>query len=385
MTANVDIVNQALQIIGTRTTITATELANAASGNNALSSNEAINANLIMFRLRDNLNRMAPWNCVTKYAPLVYITAAPGQPENPNQAAPYWQPGIPPPGWAYEYQYPVDCLRVRKVIPQTVTQGFGSIPIYPPGVVTSVGYNNWTGPPVKSEVTTDSFFGVTAAAVAAGGAGYAVGDLITLVQPSYTFSQNSAPVGQPPVLTPYTMDAGTPVQLVVLTAPGGVVATVAVVNQVQGEANPIGGSYFSVQANPVAQGLTSGVGAGATFNLTFGAQAPQRVILTQQGPAILCYNAQITDPNVMDQMFIDAWAGILGARLVPALQGDKSMIKVGVDISNSLIMEARKADGNEAGPTVNDVVPDFIRTRGIVSGPNFEFSPNMDWGGLWGY
>ncbi len=384
MTTNVDVVNQSLQIIGTRTNITAAELAAAAAGNFAASSNEAINANLIMFRLRDNLNRMAPWNCVTKYAPLVYITAAPGQPENANAAAPFWQPGIPPPGWAYEYQYPVDCLKVRKVIPQTVTQGFGSIPIYPPGVVTGTGYNNWTGPPVKFEVTTDNFVGVTAAAIANGGVGHAVGDIITLVQPSYTFTQNSAPVGQTPVLTSYTMDAGTPVQLLVTAAPGGVISAVTVVNQVQGEANPIGGSYFSQQTNPVAQGSTTGAGTGATFNLTFASAAPQRVILTQVGPSILCYNTQVTDPNVMDQMFIDAWAAILGARLVPALQGDKSMIQVGVKISNDLIMEARKNDGNE-GLTVNDVVPDFIRTRGIVSGPNFEFSPNTDWGGLWGY
>ena len=384
MTTTTDIVNQALQIIGTRTNISTAELAAAASGNFAASSNEAINANLIMFRLRDNLNRMAPWNCVTKYAPLVYITAAPGQPENANAAAPFWQPGIPPPGWAYEYQYPVDCLKVRKVIPQTVTQGFGSIPIYPPGVVTGTGYNNWTGPPVKFEVTTDNFVGVTAATVAGGGVGHAVGDIITLVQPSYTFTQNSAPVGQTPVLTSYTMDAGTPVQLLVTAAPGGVISAVTVVNQVQGEANPIGGSYFSQQTNPVAQGSTTGAGTGATFNLTFAPAAPQRVILTQVGPSILCYNTQVTDPNVMDQMFIDAWAAILGARLVPALQGDKSMIQVGVKISNDLIMEARKNDGNE-GLTVNDVVPDFIRTRGIVSGPNFEFSPNTDWGGLWGY
>src|SRR5580704_1186717 len=385
MTTNTDIVNQALQIIGTRTTVTATELANAAAGNNALSSNEAINANLIMFRLRDNLNRMAPWNCATKYAPLVYITAAPGQPENPNAAAPFWQPGIPPPGWAYEYQYPVDCLRVRKVIPQTITQGFGSIPIYPPGVVTSSGYNSWTGPPVKFEVTTDNFFGVTAAAITiSGGAGYVLGEIITLVQPSYTFQQNTAPTGQPTAFAQFTMEAGAPVQLLVTGASGGSVTSVAVINQVQGEATPIGGSYFSIQSNPVSQQFSSGNGSGATFNLTFGSQAPQRVILTQTGPAILCYNTQITDPNVMDQMFIDAWAGILGARLVPALQGDKSMIQVGVKISNDLIMEARKADGNE-GLTVNDVTPDFICQRGIVSGPNFEFSPNLDWGPLWGY
>ena len=41
MTDNVDIVNRALQVIGTRTTVTAAELANQTS-------NEAIQANLIL-------------------------------------------------------------------------------------------------------------------------------------------------------------------------------------------------------------------------------------------------------------------------------------------------------------------------------------------------
>jgi hypothetical protein len=238
----------------------------------------------------------------------------------------------------------------------------------------------WSGPALKFKVATDSFFGVTAAAVSAGGTGHVVGDIITLAQPSYTFTQNSAPVGGTPSLATYTQDAGAPAQLVVTAAPGGVISAVSVVNQIQGEATPIGGSYYSVQTNPVAQGSTSGAGAGATFNLTFGSQSTQRVILCNTSQAILCYNTQITDPNVMDPLFQDAWIHILAARLTFQLTGDKALANIQVGLANSMVMEARKADGNE-GLTINDVTPDFIRVRGGYGvGPNFEFSPSFDWG-----
>ncbi len=239
------------------------------------SSNEAIQANLIMFELRDELNRMAPWDCVTKWQSLTYITTIPGNPENAQAGAPLWQPGQPPPPWAYEYQYPVDCLRARQIIPQYTTQA-GGTPIYPASTVTGAGQIGWTGPALKFKIATDQFFSVTAATVANGGSGYAVGDFIPLAQPSLTFQQNSAPIGQTPTITSFTADAGAPAILQVLTAPAGVIGTVAVVGQLLGASSPVGGSYFSTQTNPVAQGSSisatnpgTSSGTGATFNLTF--------------------------------------------------------------------------------------------------------------------
>lgn len=375
MTTNLDIGNRALQVMGSRTDMALAEF-------NNQTSNEAKQCQLIMFKLRDELNRMAPWDCVTKWGSLTYITTAPGNPEQPNAGAPLWQPGQPAPPWSYEFQYPVDCLRARKIIPQ-YTQQAGGVPIYPTNTVTGAGQIGWSGPALKFKVATDNFFGVTAAAVSAGGTGYAIGDIITLAQPSYTFIQNSAPVGQPASNASYTLDAGAPAQLQVLTiGGGGSVATVAVVNQIMDAASPIGGSYFSLQTNPVAQGSSSGVGTGATFNLTFAAQSPQRIILCNITQAILCYNTQIVDPNVMDPLFQDAWIHILAARLGPQLNGEMARANQNIGLANAAIMEARKADGNE-GLTVNDVTPDFIRARGYGSGgPNFEYSPNIDfdWG-----
>lgn len=369
MTTNTDVVNRALQDIGTRTTVTSTELANS-------SSNEAIQANLVLTQLRDALLRMAPWDCAFNTNILQYITSTPGTPENTGQQLQTWAKGQPPPPWAYEYQYPVDCLKACWIIPQFNTGYTSGIPITT--AITGGTPSIWNGPPVKFKVAIDQFFAITAATVSAGGTGYAVGDLIFLTPGTY--SPSNLPTANPPI--------GAPAVLRVVTAPAGVVATVAIVNTFQ-QAQPqndesVSGSYFLTQASPVAQGSTTGSGTGATFNLTFISTAmDQRVILTNQEFAVLCYVKQIQDPNVMDPMFIDAWAAVLGSRLAIALTGDKGLANQQIAITNNLIMEARKADGNE-GLTVNDVTPDWIRVRGISAYSAWTpYNMGYDWGGLW--
>lgn len=362
MTTNVDIVNLALQSFGTRTTVTAAELA----GNGGLgTTNEAIQANLTYENTRDSLLRMAPWDCGMNTANLNYITSVPGTPENTSPATPLWQPGQPRPPWAYEYQYPVDCLKACWMIPAVQTGFAGGVPITT--AVTGGASTMWLGAPVRFKVAIDNFRPVTAAAVAAGGSGYAVGDLITLAPGLST----NAPIGAPAVL-------------LVTAAPAGVISAVSVVSQViDATAPPLGGSYFGIQTNPVAQGSTTGLGTGATFNLTQGPSAPQRVILTNQEFATLAYVKQVIDPNIWDPLFQDAMANALGADIVMALSSDKDRANLCIQRANNSIAEARKADGNE-GLTINDVTPDWIRTRGLwwtdteQSGPYVGF----DWGGL---
>src|SRR5215471_19001725 len=106
MTANLDIANRALQFFGSRTNMNSAEFT-------GQTSNEAIQCQLIMFKLRDELNRMAPWDCVTRFKDLTYVTSTPTTPENATAGPPMWQRGMPAPPWAYEYQYPVDCMRAR--------------------------------------------------------------------------------------------------------------------------------------------------------------------------------------------------------------------------------------------------------------------------------
>lgn len=360
MTSKTDIINRALQVIGTRTTVTDTELANN-------SSNEAIQANLIYDNVRRRLLRMAPWDCALKTINLVYITSVVGTPENVSPATQLWQPGQPSPPWAYEYQYPVDCLRACWVIPATQTGYAGGVPVTT--AVTGGAPSFWSGPPVKFKVQNDQFYPVTAAAVAAGGTGYVVGEIITL------------PIGpntSPPI--------GAPVQLLVTAATGGVITTVSVISQLPYEITPQGGSYFAVQPNPIPQGSSTGNGTGATFNLTQSTvPASQRVILTNQEFASMVYCQDVTDPNIMDDLFQDAFQSVLGASLCHGLSGDKRLTNDLVKLTNTAIEEARNVDANE-GLTVNDTTPDWIRIRGVdfpsaYSGPYLGY----DWGGMWPY
>ena len=359
MTTKTDIINLALQSFGSRTSVTDAEVA-------ANSSNEAIQANLTYNNTRDSLLRMAPWDCAFNAANLNYITSVPGTPENTSAATDLWQKGQPMPPWAYEYQYPNDCLRACYMIPALQTGFSGGVPITT--AVTGGASSLWMGGPIRFRVAIDQFYPVTAAVVAVGGTGYAVGDLITLASGLTT----NAPIGAPAVLQ-------------VLTAPAGAVGTVSIVSQVidTAVAVPLGGSYFLPQTNPVAQGSTTGVGTGATFTLTFGAQASQRVILTNQEFATLAYVKQITDPNIWDPLFQDAMANALGADIVMGLSGDKGAANLCIGRANNSIMEARKADGNE-GLTINDVTPDFIRVRGIWNTDGFTSGPynSFDWGGI---
>ena len=357
MTSEVDIVNRALQCLGTRTTVTQAELDNQTS-------NEAIQASLIVDQLRDETLRMAPWNCATAFIPLSYITSTPGTPENTSIGTPLWAAGQPPPPWAYEYQYPVDCLRPLYVVPQFQSGFTGGVPIT--GAVTGGSAAFWQGPPVKFKVATDQFFVVRSATVVNGGTGHAVNDVITLSN-----GLTNVPMGAP-------------AQLVVTTVSGGVITAIEIVNQVYNSEAPTGGSYFTQPTDPVAQGSTTGTGTGATFNLAFsGSKHSQRVILTNQEFALLSYIKVIDDPNVMDPLFVEAWVSILGARLVMALVGDKQLANIKVQEANKAIMEARAVDGNE-GLTVNDITPDWIRVRGI-SYSDYSYTPNVDfnWGQLW--
>lgn len=357
MTDNVDIVNRALQTIGTRTTVTAAEMT-------AGSSNEAIQANIILTKVRDQLLRMAPWDCGFNYSTLVYITSTPGTPENVSPGTALWQKGQPAPPWAYEYQYPVDCLRACWIIPQSQAGFSSGVPIT--NAVTGGSASFWQWPPTKYKVAVDQFIPVTGATLVSGGTGHATGDRIQLAY---------GPAGSVPV--------GAPVVMEVLTVTGaGTISTFQIVNQIQGSATPMGGSYFTRQTNPVSQGTSTGSGTGARFNLTFGTKGDQRVILTNQQHAAMAYVKQITDPNVMDPLFIDAWTQILGAYLVNALTGDKALAKMLIDKANDAITEARKTDGNE-GITVNDVLPDWIRGRGISFAESYSPNSDFDWGGLW--
>lgn len=361
MTALVDIANRALQVPGTRTTVTLAELNNSTS-------NEAIQINLAIQNVRKRLLRMAPWNFGQKTANLVYITSAPGTPENQTAPTTLWQPGQPPPPWAYEYQYPVDCVRACWVIPATQTGFAGGVPITT--AVTGGAASFWQGPPVKFQVMADQFFSVSGATIFNAGINYVVGDIIT--------TASGLPAGSPPF--------GVAAQMQVTSiGGGGGVSGASVVNQVGGSnaSGVVGGSYFNMPVGPLQQASTSGAGIGAAFNITTNPQAPQRVIVTNQEFATLVYIQDVTNPDLMDDMFQDAWAKLLGATITIPLTGDKKLANLAIQSANQIIAQARVGDGNE-GLVINDVSPDWIRIRGIdVATPYSGPFTGFDWGGMW--
>lgn len=363
MTTNTDIVNRALQSFGSRTTVTDAELA-------ANSTNEAIQANLILTKYRDQLLRMAPWDCAKKTANAIYITSVPGTPENTSPATSFWQPGQPAPPWAYEYWYPDDCLRMCFVIPAQQTGFADGVPITT--AVTGGAPAFWQGQPVKFKVATDQFREGSGLAVVSGGTGFAVNDTIIFGINVQAVPQNF-PSAQVPAGIVYAKVTG---------VTGGVITTMTLQDWSTVEVNSL---MFSVPGYTLQQCWTSGLGTGATASIS-GVGATQfdaRVILTNQEFATLSYVKRVTDPNVMDDMFQEAWAYIVGAGICIALTGDKAQANNCIAWANKKVEEARKVDGNE-GLTVNDVTPDFIRTRGIAwteyyTGPYAQF----DWGSYW--
>jgi hypothetical protein len=359
LTTNTSIVNRALQAFGSRTTVTDAELA-------AESTNEAIQANLILTAYRDQLLRMAPWDCALVYANLAYITSAPGTPENTSAATTLWTPGQPAPPWAYEYMYPDDCLRACFVIPSNQTGQSGNIPITT--AVTGGAPAFWAGQPIRFKVALDRYFREPSGSitVVTAGSGYQVGDTVI-------FGGIPSTLGEVPAGLLYAT---------VATLSGSGIATLTATNFTN-----LGkkGLLYAVPTYDLEQVSTSGLGTGGVVSIAaVGATMfPARTILTNQEYATMAYCQQVTDPNVMDPMFQEAWAYVLGAGICIALSGDKSLANMCIGMANERIKTAREVDGNE-GLTINDVTPDWLRIRGIAwteaySGPWSGF----DWGNLW--
>lgn len=352
------IINRALQTMGTRTTVTTTEM-------NALTSNEAIQADLIYAKYRDQLLRMAPWDCALKTANLLYITSVPGTPENMSPSTPLWQPGQPAPPWSYEYFYPSDCLRMCFVIPASQTGFASGVPITT--AVTGGSPSTWYWQPVKYKVQTDTFHQATAISLTGIGSGYQVNEIVTLG--GINADNTQIPAGF--------------VQIKVTSVDGSGGITGYSLYQTPQALKT--GFFFYLPTYTLAQSETTGFGSGATATITTIelASFTQRVILTNQEFATGAYCRQVTDPNAMDDLFQEAWVKVLGAGLQFALRDDKALANILISQANDMIEKARAVDGNE-GLTQNDVTPDWIRIRGTMDAGVYS-SPwgGFDWGGLW--
>ena len=90
------------------------------------------------------------------------------------------------------------------------------------------------------------------------------------------------------------------------------------------------------------------------------------VILTNQPQATFVYTSRITNPNLFDGQFVEAFRFLLGARMCMRLTGDKQATLAAWKKADDLCKAAAASNGNE-GLTIIDSVPDWIKVRGYAS------------------
>lgn len=108
---------------------------------------------------------------------------------------------------------------------------------------------------------------------------------------------------------------------------------------------------------------------------------PITVILANQQAAIGCYIRDITVEAIWDPLFTEAFVMALAGKLALSLTGDKALSKLKLEDANRMILEARRAAGNES-PTVVDSTPDWI-----AKGHGARWVPGVDgtgWAQPWG-
>lgn len=108
---------------------------------------------------------------------------------------------------------------------------------------------------------------------------------------------------------------------------------------------------------------------------------PLRVILTNQAQTQAVYTVNQPNPDGWDSKFQQAFVSSLAAWLAPALAGNAAMMATNMKLSEGIIADAKRVDGNE-GVTIQDIVPESIAVRGVYWSPGFASGtiyPPMVW------
>lgn len=100
------------------------------------------------------------------------------------------------------------------------------------------------------------------------------------------------------------------------------------------------------------------------------------VILTNVPQAQLVYTTRVSNPNLFDPMFVDAFTYYLASRIARPLTGDKQHAVSLFQQAEAMIKQAAGINGNE-GPTIIDIVPEWIRVRGFYS--DWASMPGSSW------
>jgi hypothetical protein len=104
-----------------------------------------------------------------------------------------------------------------------------------------------------------------------------------------------------------------------------------------------------------------------------------RQVISNVQQAIGVYTVDVTDPDVFDDLFIEALQAALSYKLVIPLSGNIAMKADFKAAAELAITQARAADANEAIPTT-DIKVDWIETRGVGSAYGFAPWSGVGWG-----
>lgn len=97
-----------------------------------------------------------------------------------------------------------------------------------------------------------------------------------------------------------------------------------------------------------------------------------KVILTNQYQAELVYTPYVDDPNLYDDLFVEALTSTLAVKIGRNLTNDKELIGDLKMEALNYVNQARAQNGNEV-PTVHNPTPDWMRIRGVAG----DFSSGM--------
>ena len=100
------------------------------------------------------------------------------------------------------------------------------------------------------------------------------------------------------------------------------------------------------------------------------------VVLTNEPQAQLVYTVRVTNPQLFDAEFEQAFIFYLASRLCGPLTGDKQLALSLFQQAQALTNKAA-ADNGDEGLTVIDQVPDWIRVRGYL--PDYAFPATSGW------
>ena len=111
---------------------------------------------------------------------------------------------------------------------------------------------------------------------------------------------------------------------------------------------------------------------------------PILVILTNQSQATAVYTMNQPNPAIWDSQFQAAMVASLAAFLAPALTLSFPLMQINIKLAETIIKQARAADGNE-GVTVMDHLPDWMAARNGATANWYGYGGVTTWGGLMYY